>query len=71
MADAEILMARDTYIDYPAANVPVRIDKGSTARAGHPLVGRTPSMWVPLVVDYEVDQPKAEAKQASKRGAGG
>jgi hypothetical protein len=71
MADAEILMARDTYIDYPAANVPVRVDKGSTARPGHPVVERTPHMWVPIQVDYETDQPKAEAKQASKRGTGG
>jgi len=72
MADAEILQATDTYIDYPQANVPVRIDKGKTARPGHPIVQRTPSMWAPIRVDYEVEPPKAETpKQTSKRSAGG
>ena len=69
MPDAEILMAKDTYIDYPAANVPVRIDKGKTARPGHPIVKRTPHMWVPIVVDYDVEAPKAaEPRRAGGRG---
>ncbi len=60
MPDAEIFMASDTYIDYPQPNMPIRIDAGKTARVGHPIIERTPSMWVPLKVDYEVEQPKAE-----------
>jgi len=29
-------------------------------------------MWVPLEVDYEIEQPKAETpKQTSRRGASG
>ena len=67
MADAEIVMAKDAYIDYPAANVPVRIDKGKTARAGHPLVKRTPLMWVPIKVDYEVEQKSETTKQTAKK----
>jgi hypothetical protein len=66
--DPEILMAADTYIDYPQANVPVRVDKGKTARPGHPIVKRTPQMWVPIVVDYEVERPKAESKRTGGRG---
>ena len=69
MADAEIVQATDTYIDYPQANVPVRIDKGKTARPGHPIVKRTPAMWVPIRVDYEVEQPKAETPKAAGKKA--
>jgi hypothetical protein len=68
MPDAEIYMAREGYIDYPQANTPTPVAARSTARAGHPVIARTPHMWVPLTVDYEVEPPKAEpAKQTGKR----
>lgn len=72
MPDPEIYMARDTYMDYPAGpNAPTPVQARQTARAGHPIIARTPSMWVPLVVDYEVEQPKAEPKAAARKGSGG
>jgi hypothetical protein len=71
MPDPEIYMARDTYMDYPLGpNAPTPVQARQTARAGHPIIARSPSMWVPIVVDYEVEQPKAETpKQTSRRGA--
>jgi hypothetical protein len=74
MADAELYMAREGYIDYPAANTPTPVRARATARAGHPIIKRTPHLWVPLEVDYEVDQPKAKVeaeapKQTSKRAS--
>ena len=60
MSDPELYMAREGYIDYPAPNVPTPVRARATARAGHPIITRTPQMWVPLVVDYEVEQPKTE-----------
>jgi hypothetical protein len=68
MPDAELYMAREGYIDYPAANTPTPVRARATARAGHAIIKRTPHMWVPLEVDYEVDQSKTETpKQASKK----
>jgi hypothetical protein len=56
MADAEIYMATTDYIDYPhGPNAPTPVRAHQTARAGHPIIARTPHMWVPLAVDYEVD----------------
>lgn len=69
MPDAEIYMAKDDYIDYPAPNVPTPVRARSTARAGHSVIERTPHMWVPLQVDYELEQPKAKA-QTAKRASG-
>jgi hypothetical protein len=67
MADAEIYMARDTYMDYPAGpNAPTPVQARQTARAGHPIIKRTPSMWVPLVVDYDVEQPKPKSSASGK-----
>lgn len=70
--DADILMATATYVDYPHDNTPVRIDKGSTARPGHPIVKRTPQMWVPIKVDFEVERPKTETKSyGGRKGSSG
>jgi len=73
MPDPEIYMARDTYMDYPAGpNAPTPVYARQTARAGHPIIKRSPTMWVPIIVDYDVEpeQPKAETpKQTSRRGA--
>ena len=67
---AEIYMARDTYMDYPAGpNAPTPVQARQTARAGHPIIARSPSMWVPIQVDYEVEQPRAEEKPAARRSA--
>jgi hypothetical protein len=71
MADAEIVQATDTYIDYPQVNVPVRVDKGKTARPGHPIVKRTPQMWAPIKVDYELEQKAETPKRASGKGSSG
>jgi hypothetical protein len=71
MPDAELYMAREGYIDYPAANTPTPVRARATARAGHPIIKRTPHLWVPLEVDYEVEQPKAETKQTAKKSSGG
>ncbi len=69
MPDAELYMAKDTYMDYPAANTPTPVYARAVARAGHPVISRTPHMWGPVQVDYEVEQPKpAAAKPAAKRG---
>jgi len=66
---AEIYMARDTYMDYPAGpNAPTPVQARQTARAGHPIIARSPSMWVPIQVDYEVEQPKAKA--GTRKAAG-
>jgi hypothetical protein len=66
MPDPEIYMARDTYMDYPAGpNAPTPVQARQTARAGHPIVKRTPQMWVPLVVDYEVEQKAETPKRTS------
>jgi hypothetical protein len=61
MPDPELYMAREGYIDYPAANTPVPVRARATARAGHPIIARTPHMWVPLQVDYEAERPSAPA----------
>jgi hypothetical protein len=65
MPDAELYVSRETYIDYPSPQVPTPIPGRSIARAGHPVVKRTPHMWVPLVVDYEVEQKAETPKRAS------
>lgn len=68
MADAEIYMAKDTYMDYPLGpNAPTPVYARQTARAGHPIIKRTPSMWEPIQVDYELEQPapKPARKPAS------
>ena len=57
MPDAEIYMAVDTYMDYPAPNVPTPVYARQTAHAGHPIIARTPSMWMPIKVDYKVEVP--------------
>ncbi len=58
MPDAELYMAKMDYIDYPLGpNAPTPVRAHATARAGHPIIARTPHMWVPLQVDYELEQP--------------
>jgi hypothetical protein len=78
MSDPELYMAREGYIDYPQGpNSPTPVRARAVARAGHPIIARTPYMWVPLVVDYEVEQPQPKAatpraepaKVGSRRGA--
>jgi hypothetical protein len=61
MPDAEIYMAVTDYLDFPAPQVPTPVRAHATARAGHPIIARTPHMWVPLQIDYELEQPKTEA----------
>lgn len=72
--ESDLYVAKDAYVDFPEPQVPTPVRGRSIARVGHPIIARTPQMWVPLVVDYEVEQPKAEepktvAKPVSKRGA--
>jgi hypothetical protein len=68
MPDAELYMAKMDYIDYPLGpNAPTPVRAHQTARAGHPIIARTPSMWVPIQVDYEVEQPKAETRTSTRR----
>ncbi|HEY5988431.1 MAG TPA: hypothetical protein VIV12_18945 [Streptosporangiaceae bacterium] len=72
MSDAEIYMATADYIDYPLGpNAPTPVRMHATARAGHPIIKRTPHMWVPIQVDYEVEQPKAEVPKSSGRKVSG
>jgi hypothetical protein len=68
MPDADLYVSRETYIDYPSPQVPTPIPGRSIARAGHPIIARTPSMWEPLHVDYEVEQPKAKASTRKPTG---
>jgi hypothetical protein len=42
----------------------VYITAGQTARAGHPILKGRENMFVPLVVDYDLPEPKAPAKAA-------
>jgi hypothetical protein len=74
----ELYVSREQYVDFPEPQVPTPVRQRSIARAGHPIIARTPQMWVPLTVDYEVEQPKAkteakaeasESKASSRRGA--
>jgi len=70
MADAEIYMAKEDYIDYPEGpNAPTPVRARATARVGHPIIARTPHMWVPLTVQYEVEveQSKAEESKSAVR----
>ncbi len=60
MPEPEIYMAREAYIDFPAPQVPTPVRAHATARAGHPIIARTPHLWIPLQVDYELEQPKVE-----------
>ncbi len=67
MSDAEIYMAKMDYIDYPdGPNSPTPVRAQATARAGHPIIARTPHMWVPLQVNYELEQPKAKPQAVRK-----
>ena len=71
MPDPEIYMARDTYMDYPAGpNAPTPVQARQTARAGHPIIARSPSMWVPLEVDYELEPEQPKAKAGTRKAAG-
>jgi hypothetical protein len=70
----ELYVSVEQYLDFPEPQVPTPVRARSIARADHPIIARTPQMWVPLVVDYEVEQPKAkaeasESKTSSRRGA--
>jgi len=71
MAEAEIYMAKDTFVDFSQFGGPVRVNLHATARAGHPIIAANPTMWVPLKVDYEVEQPKAEPKTARGKASSG
>ncbi len=63
MPEPEIYMAREAYIDFPAPQVPTPVRAHATARAGHPIIARTPHLWVPLQVDYEVEQQPTEKEE--------
>jgi hypothetical protein len=66
MPDSEIYMAREDYNDYPEGPyAPTPVRKGQTARAGHPIIERTPHLWVPLAVNYEVEQAKKPGRKPS------
>ena len=70
MPDPEIYMAREGFIDFPAPNTPTPVRARATARAGHPIIKRNPTMWVPLEVDYELEPPQAKPQRA-RRDSGG
>jgi hypothetical protein len=57
MPDAEIYMAKDTFVDFSTHGGPMRVNAHATARAGHPIIAANPTMWVPLAVDFEVEAP--------------
>lgn len=65
--EPELYISREQYIDFPEPQVPTPVRGRSIARAGHPIIARTPQMWVPLQVDYEVEQPKAEEPKVTSR----
>lgn len=65
MADAELYMATDRFVDH-RSGAPVVVPKGATARAGHPIIAAFPTLWVPLQVDYEVEAKPAA--KATRRG---
>lgn len=56
MPDAEIYMAKDTFVDFSTTGGPMRVNLHATARAGHPIIAANPTMWIPLKVDYEIEQ---------------
>jgi hypothetical protein len=63
MPDPELYVAREAYMDYPAPQVPTLVNARAVARAGHPIIARTPQMWVPLTVDYEVARQPTEREE--------
>lgn len=69
MPDAELYRATTDHMYYPHgpdAAVPVRA--GQIARAGHAVIKAAEHLWVPLWVDYEVEQPKAKATTRKASG---
>lgn len=70
MPDAELYMSREAYIDYPEPQVPTPVGARAVARAGHPIIKRTPHMWVPITVDYEVEPAKVKATSSGKTSSG-
>ena len=69
MPDAEIYMAVADFIDMEHPNVPVPVRRHATARAGHPIIKRHPTMWVPIEVDYELESKVKP--QTGRRATGG
>lgn len=63
MSDTDLVMARTNFIDFPKPETPVPVRARAVARAGHPVVQRNPSMWEPIRVDYELEQPLSEKDQ--------
>jgi hypothetical protein len=60
MPDPELYVSREQYVDFPEPQVPTPVRARSIARAGHPIIARTPQMWAPLRVDYEVASEPTE-----------
>lgn len=73
MTDDILVASRTGYVLVDGQQVVVR--KGmTTARAGHPVIEAGGDLWVPLVPDFEVDEPAAAepgkpARASSRRAA--
>lgn len=61
-----ILVVRESFV-YAGG----RVNKGQLVRVGHPLITGRESLFVPLVVDYDLDEPVAKpvGRHAGKSAA--
>lgn len=60
MAD-QIMVATNSFV-FEHKGVTMHVPKGATVRVGHSLLKGREDMFRPLVVDYDIEQPKVGAK---------
>lgn len=58
---AQIMVATSTFL-FEHNGVLKHVPQGTTVRVGHPILKGREDLFHPLVVDYEIEQPKAGAK---------
>jgi len=69
MADGVIMVAATSVIYTDAQGRDRQISKGMTARQGHPILASHGHLFVPLVPDFEVEEPAVPKARAARRGA--
>lgn len=69
MADGQIYTATTSVIYTDANGRERQINRGMTAREGHPILASHGHLFVPLVPDFEVEEPAP--KTARKTAAAG
>lgn len=64
--EESLLQATDSFHFVSDDGVPTTVNKGAVVRVGHPVTNGREAYFAPLVVDYDLDEPKPVGRHASK-----